>query len=154
MLLILVSNALAVWSCEFDVKHRPAANWSAQAHPTSLPPPGTMTSTATSAQATLKLPSVSTDAGELARAALRSGSRGCRGRWPAEDGEGGGWSAGPGGSQAAALTSRNLARLGLGFVPGQRYIGSTPWIRKRRMREGLGGGLRREESLEPAEINR
>jgi hypothetical protein len=77
-----------------------------------------------------------------------------RGRWPAEDGEGGGWSAGPGGSQAAALTSRNLARLGLGFVPGQRYVGSTLWIRKRRMRGGRGGGLRREESPEPAGIDR
>jgi hypothetical protein len=52
----------------------PASNWQAQAHTTSLPPPRTMKSTATSvppwsAQATLKLPSVSNDAVELAHEA-------------------------------------------------------------------------------------
>jgi hypothetical protein len=67
--------------------------------------------------------------------------------WLSEDGEAGGGPAGPGGSHAAAPTSRNLARLG--FVPGQRFAGSTPWIG---MRRGRGGGLRREESPEPAGI--
>jgi hypothetical protein len=42
----------------------------------------------------------------------------------------------------------------LGFVPGQGFDGTAPWIRKRRMREGRGGGLRREESPEPAGIDR
>jgi hypothetical protein len=72
------------WNCHSPVAPGlPVSNWPAQAHATWLPPPGTIKSMQPpwrpGLQATLKLSSISTDAGELAHAALQSGSCGCRG---------------------------------------------------------------------------
>jgi hypothetical protein len=60
-----------------------------------------------------------------------------------------------GGAEWSRVTRSRGGRFArLGFVPGQGFDGTAPWIRKRRMWEGRGGGLRRQESPEPAGIDR
>jgi hypothetical protein len=113
-----------------------------------------------SAWATLKVPSISAEVGELAREALRPG---CRGGRPEDGTDEEGQPKMPkeeedrpelegARSHAAATTHRNLERLG--FVPRQQFVVSTPLIQKRRRRWCWGGGLRREESPELAGIDR